>query len=443
MPDTQELFSAKTSPAVTPHDVLLSGLDSAMTNRNLRRMACFPYTLPEETLKASLALALQENPALTGRLVSGEDNRTYLRCNNLGLLLGIKYNDAPMPSYGYDNSPQKHIKNYIARLSSNKIDNDKPLVSIQINYFRNGMIIGFSNDHSVMDGNMAWELFNRWGEYTREPRQPPKAYRLDRAESRSFDSAERIEPATSNGRLRHLSNWGKAKLFAGILLGQLHRTTMQFHFPQQQLTELKEKVSSQLPDGEWVSTLDIPAGLLLQFFSISCTEADLTAYNIYNLRSLPHSDFPTNYVGNAFITRSCRLPTRDDSITLVSCAREIRRLSLAISQQDVRRDMAYLNYMYDRNNNRSLYSDNTLAQGTANGYLMNNFARVPTYSVDFGPGQPSWCDYPTVLVPRYGVIWPDPKNDGVRVQITLPKKEMQKILDLPKHIRQFETAFSC
>lgn len=443
MPNTQELLSAKTSLELTSHDVLLSGLDSAMTNRNLRRMACFPYTLPEETLKASLALALQENPALTGRLVSGEDNRTYLRCNNMGLLLVVKYNEAPIPNYGYENSPQKHIKNYVARLSSNKIDNDKPLVSVQINYFQNGMIIGFANDHSLMDGTMAWELFNRWGDYTREPRQPAKAYCLDRAVGRDFDNVLHTEPATSNGRLSHLTNWGRSKLFVGLLLGQLHRSTIQFHFPQRQLTELKENISSQLPEGEWISHLDIPAGLLLQFFSISCTEKDLTAYNLYNLRSLPHTRFPTNYVGNAFTTRSCTLPTRDDSITLASCARKIRGLSLAISQKDVRQDMAYMNYMYDRNNDRSLYSDNTLAQGTANGYLMNNFARVPTYSVDFGPGQPSWCDYPKVFLPRYGVIWPDPRNDGVRVQITLPKKEMQKVLDLPKHIRQFQTAFTC
>lgn len=69
-----------------------------------------------------------------------------------------------------------------------------------------------------------------------------------------------------------------------------------------------------------------------------------------------------------------------------------------------------MNYMYDRNNDRSLYSDNTLAQGTANGYLMNDFARVPPYSVDFGPGQPSWCNYPKVFLPGYGVIWPDPKT---------------------------------
>ena len=36
-------------------------------------------------------------------------------------------------------------------LSSNKIDKNKPLVSAQINNFQDGVIIGFTNDHSVMD----------------------------------------------------------------------------------------------------------------------------------------------------------------------------------------------------------------------------------------------------------------------------------------------------
>ncbi len=442
MTNTRELFKSRNRLAVAPQDVLLSGPDSAMTNLDVRRMACFPYSLPEATLRASLGLALQENPVLTGRLVSGDDGRTYLRCNDKGLLLIVRYNDAPMPDYGYDNSPRRHIGKYVGKLSSNKIDKRKPLVSVQINYFRNGMLIGFANDHSVMDGNIAWEFLNRWADYTREPQQPAKAYCLDRAQSRDFDSGERTEPATRHARLRHLSKWGQSRFFAGLALGQFRRTTAQFHLPKQQLIALKEEVSSQLPDGEWVSSLDIPAGLLLQFFSISCTKKDFTAYTIYNLRSIPDSCFPANYVGNASVTRSCTLPTRDESITLASCARKVRQLSSGIDQDDVRQDMAYLNYMYDRDKKRSLYNDTMLAQGTANGYLINNYARFPAYSIDFGPGQPSWCDYPRVIYPRYAMILPDPNDDGVRVQITLPKKEMKAVLDLPKHVRQFDTALS-
>jgi len=188
--------------------------------------------------------------------------------------------------------------------------------------------------------------------------------------------------------------------------------------------------------------LDIPVGLLLQFFSLSCTERDLTTYTIHNLRSLPDSYFPANYVGNANITRSCTLPSRDESITLTTCARKLRRLANSIRQDDVQQDLAYMNHMYDRDKKRSLYNHSLLAQGTANGYLINNFARFPTYSIDFGAGRPSWCDYPTLALRRYAVVLPDPNNDGVRVQITLPRKEMRTVLNLPKHIRQFETAFS-
>lgn len=293
-----------------------------------------------------------------------------------------------------------------------------------------------------MDGNIAWEFLNRWGNYTRAPEQPRRAYCLDRAQSRHFDSIECTEPATRHARLIHLSNWGKSKFLAGLILGRFRRTTIQFHFPQQQLTELKEQISSQLPDGEWISTLDIPAGLLLQFFSISCTEKDFTAYTIYNLRSLPDSYFPANYVGNANITWSCTLPSRDATITLATCARKLRQLANSIRQEDIQQDLAYMNHMYDRDKKRSLYNRSLLAQGAANGYLINNFARFPTYSIDFGVGHPSWCDYPRLALRRYAVVLPDPNNDGVRVQITLPRNEMRTVLDLPKHIRQSETAFS-
>jgi hypothetical protein len=442
MPDTRELFSAKNPPPRPQDDVLLSGPDSAMTNLDVRRIACLPYVLPEATLRASLDLALRENPVLTGRLVSAEDNRTLLRCNNKGLLLVVEHNDAPMPDYGYHNSSRKHINRYIAGLSSNKIDKDRPLVSVQINYFRDGMIIGFSNDHSVMDGNIAWDFLNRWGDYTREPQQPAKSYSLDRTKSRPHEGVVRTEPATRHARLTPLSKWGKSKLFAGLALGRIRLATRQFHLPEQRLAELKSDISAQLSDGEWISTLDVATGLLLQFFSLSCTEDDFTAHMIYNLRSLPGSHFPANYVGNASITRSCTLPTGDASITLADCARSVRQVALGISQEDVQQDLAYMNYMHDRDEKRSLYNDSMLAQRTANGYLVNNYARFPAYGIDFGPGKPSWCDYPTVILPRHAVILPDPNDDGVTVQMTLPKKEMQRVLDLPKDVRQFETAFS-
>ena len=55
-----------------------------------------------------------------------------------------------------------------------------------------------------------------------------------------------------------------------------------------------------------------------------------------------------------------------------------------------------MNHMYDSDEKRSLYNLSLLAQGTANGYLINNFARFPTYSIDFGAGHPRWCDYQAV-----------------------------------------------
>ena len=442
MPDTQHLFRAHDPPALHKADVLLSGPDSAMTNLDVRRIACFPYVVPESSLRTSLGRALQENPVLTGRLVSGPDNRTRLRCDNTGLLLVVKYNDAPMPRYGDDRSPRRHIKKYVAGLSSNKVDRNKPLASVQINYFRDGMIIGFNNDHSVMDGNIAWEFIGRWGGYTREPKQPARTYCLDRAQSRLSDDDGPREPATEHARLRRLSKWGQARFFAGLALGRLRLTTKQFHLPQKRLDELREEVSAELPHGEWISSLDVPTGLLLQLFSNSCTQSNLTAYTLYNLRSMPDSQFPPNYVGNASITRSCRLPSRDESITLATCARTVRQLSLGVDQKEVQQDLSYLNYMYDGDKKRSLYNNTMLAQGTANGYLINNYARFPAYRVDFGPGPPTWCDYPTVIWPRYAVILPEPGNDGVRVQITLPKKEMARVLDLPEHVRQFDRAFS-
>jgi len=106
MPNTRDLFSAQETLALEQQDILLSGPDSAMTSVNVSRMASFPYLLPEATLRASLDLALQENPVLTGRLVSGRDNHTFLRCNNMGLLLVVKYYDTPIPTYGYDTSPR-------------------------------------------------------------------------------------------------------------------------------------------------------------------------------------------------------------------------------------------------------------------------------------------------------------------------------------------------
>ena len=125
-------------------------------------------------LKTSLSRTLEIFYPLAGRLVKveNEDNKTasfFLDCNNLGVHFvhavadDITVADILEPIYVPDIVYSFFLMNGV--LNYQGISN--PLLAVQVTELVDGIFIGCTWNHSVMDGNSFWNFFNSWSRISR------------------------------------------------------------------------------------------------------------------------------------------------------------------------------------------------------------------------------------------------------------------------------------
>jgi len=142
-------------------------------------------------LKNTLSSTLVFFPPLTGRLIiehqeeNDDDNYTtscFILCNNLGALFihAIAENTSVsdilkpnyVPSIVRSFFPFNKVKNYEGT--------SKPLLAVQVTELVDGIFIGFSINHVVVDGKSFWHFINSWSEISRGCDQPSKLPTLNR-----------------------------------------------------------------------------------------------------------------------------------------------------------------------------------------------------------------------------------------------------------------------
>ncbi|KAE9611014.1 hypothetical protein Lal_00015795 [Lupinus albus] len=126
-------------------------------------------------LKQSLSSTLAFFPPLAGRLVilqHDEDNTvsSHILCNNAGALFvhavvsdntcvsDILHSNY-VPPFLNSFFPLSGVKNYECT--------SHPLLAVQITELVDGIFIGFSMNHSVVDGKSLWHFINSWAEISR------------------------------------------------------------------------------------------------------------------------------------------------------------------------------------------------------------------------------------------------------------------------------------
>jgi len=141
-------------------------------------------------LKNTLSSTLVFFPPLTGRLIvehqeEDDNNNTtscFVLCNNLGALFihAIAENTSVsdilkpnyVPSIVHSFFPFNKVKNYEGT--------SKPLLAVQVTELVDGIFIGFSINHVVVDGKSFWHFINSWSETSHGFDQPLKLPTLNR-----------------------------------------------------------------------------------------------------------------------------------------------------------------------------------------------------------------------------------------------------------------------
>ncbi|XVE82822.1 hypothetical protein DITRI_Ditri16bG0036300 [Diplodiscus trichospermus] len=124
-------------------------------------------------LETSLSHTLDHFPPLAGRLASTDEHDDtisfFIDCNNAGALFvhaaadGVTISDVLKPVYVpsvvKSFFPLSGVKNYEGT--------SKPLLAVQVTELVDGIFIGCTINHLVVDGTSFWHFFNSWAEISR------------------------------------------------------------------------------------------------------------------------------------------------------------------------------------------------------------------------------------------------------------------------------------
>jgi shikimate O-hydroxycinnamoyltransferase len=275
---------------------------------------------------------------------------------------------------------------------------------------------------------------NHWSEQVRCGESDLKPD-LDRSRLIRLGQDANPTEAHPENRFTPLDRWQKAALYGKLAVDSMAIRNIVYRLPEDYLKSKKTMVMGRLGEGEWVSTRDVAAALIVDCLNRILPGDSGEVSNYYNLRGLDGLGLKDLYFGNAVVGRTWRESRAPDQLARI--AWNLRRRRNALSSASVRSELGFLERERRQGTAHSLVQP-SLAASFRNGILINNYSRFPIYSVDFGEGPPVWCDYPPFPVRQLAILNPDRQGDGVVVHLGLRRPLMKRLLRLPPQERHFD-----
>ncbi|KAH0887133.1 hypothetical protein HID58_063229 [Brassica napus] len=169
---TNKVFPDKKS---TLAELKLSVSDLPMLSCHYIQKGCLftrPHLTPQELLshlEHSLSLTLSHFPPLAGRLSTSEDGHVFLSCNDAGadivfaeaksvrvsdVITGVDVPGVVKEFFSYDRAVSYEGHN-------------RPILAVQVTELNDGVFIGCSVNHAVVDGTSLWNFVNTFAEVSR------------------------------------------------------------------------------------------------------------------------------------------------------------------------------------------------------------------------------------------------------------------------------------
>lgn len=336
-----------------------------------------------EHLKASFSQTLDIFYPLAGRLSiteNDQDNTTsfFVDCNGAGAQFvhaaaeGVAVVDILDPilvpdDIVYSFFPMNGVLNYQG--TSN------PLLAVQITELVDGIFIGLTMNHSVVDGTSFWNFFNAWSEISRcgKTWQPMPIF------SRQFLDGI-IDLPVRIPRFRDQIPVAKSGSFFPLVLLQQRV----FHFSKGKIANIKAKANSQIGTSK-ISSLQALLGHLWLCIARteclnSCTDKETKYKVLIGMRQRLQPPLPDQYLGNAVLFGVVK-STVSNVVEqgLGWAAWEMNRMVASQTEQEVKK------FWEDWIESPQL----TKIGGVANRTLLTGSSpRFNVYSNDFGWGRP-------------------------------------------------------
>lgn len=247
-------------------------------------------------LKNSLSSTLAFFPPLSGRLIVVDDNKNktscFILCNNLGALFihaiaeNISVSDILKPNYVppfvHSFFPLNKAKNYEGT--------SKPLLAVQVTELVDGIFIGFSINHAVVDGKSFWHFINSWSEISRGFDQPSKLPTLDHWFLDGSIETPIKFPFTKEENLKNTEIDEDSLPLERI-----------FHFTKEKIAKLKSKANEEANTNKISSLQALLTHLwrnVIRYHNIDLEE-EIMYYLVIDVRGRVVPPLSKNYFGNA------------------------------------------------------------------------------------------------------------------------------------------------
>ncbi|MCQ8193438.1 acyltransferase [Streptomyces rugosispiralis] len=435
---TKRTFTVR-AEAATGDRIRLSVYDMLIGLVYTPRTFFYRETLDGEALRASLSRTLRHFPMVSGRMKRDPDGRLSVLCDDSGVRFIETSASVPMPDHGPHHTAKKGINRYLSHVNPLQlVDHDTPLFTVKLTHMKGGgSVLGFTMNHAVADGSAYMRFLESWSREHRGLGYTGPGHDRGVIDALAEPVARDARPDSPHFTV---TRRGMKSVFVGrILLGSIAKTTTMVitRFTAAELATMKDAAMADLAGtGQWISTNDALTGHLWKVLGALRARPDTSEERLgllADFRAFAGGAVPEDYWGNTVTnTRPAMSAAELRSRPLGEVAMAVRSGYAANTEQKIRQETAFLRAEYEAGRLKRILPTMTLDK-FENTIVINNWSKLPFYSLDFGQGTPFWYDVPALPTPWTVLIAPTPADaaGGRDVHMAVPRALVRTLQEKP------------
>ncbi|ASQ94301.1 hypothetical protein CGL27_15600 [Streptomyces sp. 11-1-2] len=392
-------------------------------------------TLDGEALRASLSRTLLNFPMVSGRMKKDPDGRLSVLCDDAGVRFIETYASQSMPDHGPHHTAKKGINRYLSQVNPLQVvDADTPLFTVKLTHMKGGgSVLGVNMNHAVADGSAYMRFMEGWSKEHRGLGYPTPGHDRGIIDALAAPVADDARP--DNDHFTVTKRGRKSAYVARILLSAVAKVTTMVttRFTAAELATMKDAAMADLAGTErWVSTNDALTAHLWKVLSALRDRPDTSEERLgllADFRAFGGGAVPDGYWGNTVTNTRPGMPAAElRSRPLGEIATAVRAGYAENTEEKIRQETAFLCAEYEAGRLKRVLPTMTLDK-FENTIVINNWSKLPFYSLDFGADTPFWYDVPALPTPWTVLIAPTPADEpgGRDVHMAVPRALVQTL----------------
>ncbi|MGV9856624.1 acyltransferase [Streptomyces sp. NPDC003442] len=386
-------------------------------------------TLDGEALRASLSRTLLHFPMVSGRMKKDPDGRLSVLCDDSGVRFIETHASVPMPDHGPHHTAKKGINRYLSHVNPLQVvDHDTPLFTVKLTHMKGGgSVLGVTMNHAVADGSAYMRFLESWSREHRGLEYTGPGH--DRSVIDALAAPVAQDAPSDNPHFTVTRRGGKSVFVSRVILGSIAKTTTMVttRFTAAELATMKDAAMADLAGTErWISTNDALTAHLWKVLGALRARPDTSEERLgllADFRTSAGAAVPDDYWGNTVTnTRPGMTAAELRERPLGEVALTVRSGYAANTEEKIRRETAFLCAEYEAGRLKRVLPTMTLDKFEST-IVINNWSKLPFYTLDFGQGTPFWYDVPALPTPWTVLIAPTPADEpgGRDVQMAVPR----------------------